>query len=96
MRAAVIHAEWQPRPGYRVSSREQERREARVGSQVWRYPTLRVEEIPVPHPGPDDVVVRTRACGVCGSDRHMAQADADGYMRYPGLPVPGPSPGSSR
>jgi threonine dehydrogenase-like Zn-dependent dehydrogenase len=90
MRAAVIHAEWQPRPGYQTSPQEHERREARVGSQVWRHPSLRLEEMPVPHPGPDDVVVRTRACGVCGSDRHMAQADPDGYMRYPGytrLPV---------
>jgi len=90
MRAAVIGAEWQPRSGYQASLREHDRREARAGSQVWRYPALRVEEIPVPHPGPDDVIVRTRACGVCGSDRHMAQADGDGYMRYPGytrLPV---------
>lgn len=90
MRAAVIQAEWLPRPGYPASPREREQREARVGSQVWQYPTLCVEEMPIPHAGPDDVVVRTRACGICGSDRHMAQANGDGYMRYPGytrLPV---------
>ena len=90
MRAAVIHAEWQPRPGYQVGPREHERREARVGSQVWQHPTLHIEEMRIPHPGPDEVIVRTQVCGVCGSDRRMAQSDADGYMRYPGytrLPV---------
>lgn len=31
---------------------------------------LRVEEVPVPIPGPDDVLVRVRACGICASDVH--------------------------
>lgn len=29
---------------------------------------LRVEEIPTPRPGPGEVLVRVRSCGVCGSD----------------------------
>ena len=32
---------------------------------------LAVEEVPVPAPGPGEVLVRIRACGVCGSDVHM-------------------------
>lgn len=32
---------------------------------------LAVEPCPVPVPGPGDVLVRVRACGVCGSDVHM-------------------------
>ncbi len=31
---------------------------------------LRVEEVPVPELGPDDVLVRVRACGICASDVH--------------------------
>jgi L-iditol 2-dehydrogenase len=31
---------------------------------------LRVEEVPVPELGPEDVLVRVRACGVCTSDVH--------------------------
>lgn len=31
---------------------------------------LRVEEVPVPDVGPDDVLVRVRACGICASDVH--------------------------
>jgi 2-desacetyl-2-hydroxyethyl bacteriochlorophyllide A dehydrogenase len=29
---------------------------------------LRLEEVPEPQPGPDDVLVRVAACGICGSD----------------------------
>ena len=29
---------------------------------------LRVDEIPVPEPGPEDVLVRVSACGICGTD----------------------------
>ncbi len=32
---------------------------------------LRVEEIPLPRPGPGDVLVRVRANGLCGSDLHF-------------------------
>jgi L-iditol 2-dehydrogenase len=34
------------------------------------YRQLTVEEIPAPSVGPDDVLVRVRACGICGSDVH--------------------------
>ena len=30
-------------------------------------------------------MLEVKACGVCGSDVHMAQADEDGYIFYPGL-----------
>lgn len=29
---------------------------------------VRLDQVPVPVPGPDDVVVRVEACGICGSD----------------------------
>jgi 2-desacetyl-2-hydroxyethyl bacteriochlorophyllide A dehydrogenase len=43
---------------------------------------LRLEEVPWPVPGPDDVVVRVAACGICGSDVHFLE----------GMPVPAPLP----
>ncbi len=33
---------------------------------------LAVEDVPTPKPGPGEVVVRIMACGVCGSDIHIA------------------------
>ena len=32
---------------------------------------LRVEDMPVPVPGPGQVLTRVRACGICGSDLHL-------------------------
>ena len=31
---------------------------------------LAIQEVPVPMPGPGEVLVRIRACGICGSDLH--------------------------
>ena len=38
---------------------------------------LWVDEIPVPKPGPGEVLVKTRACGICGSDLHAALHTAE-------------------
>lgn len=36
---------------------------------------LRVGTLPDPVPGPDEVVIRVRACGLCGSDLHIYSGD---------------------
>jgi propanol-preferring alcohol dehydrogenase len=36
---------------------------------------LTVEELEVPEPGPDEVVVQVHACGVCRSNLHMVEGD---------------------
>jgi propanol-preferring alcohol dehydrogenase len=40
-------------------------------------------EIPVPHPGPGEVLLRVRACGVCRTDLHIL----DGDLPAPSLPI---------
>ena len=42
-------------------------------SVVVRDGAIVVEEQPVPEPGPGQVLVRSRACGICGSDLHMVR-----------------------
>lgn len=37
---------------------------------VMRNRRLVVDNIPVPDPGPGEVLVKTLACGICGSDLH--------------------------
>ena len=34
------------------------------------YNRLEIVELPLPRPGPDEVLVRVQACGICGSDVH--------------------------
>ncbi|MGZ8204093.1 MAG: alcohol dehydrogenase catalytic domain-containing protein, partial [Burkholderiales bacterium] len=47
---------------------------------------LRAAEVPVPQPGPGEVLVRVHACGVCRTDLHVVDGDLD----HPKLPlIPG-------
>src|SRR5262249_35148647 len=44
---------------------------------VMRDRKMVVADVPVPEPGPGEVLVRTLACGICGSDLHaLKYADA--------------------
>ncbi|HVP75937.1 MAG TPA: zinc-dependent alcohol dehydrogenase family protein [Gaiellaceae bacterium] len=47
---------------------------------------LELRDVPVPEPGPGQVLLRVRACGVCRTDLHVV----DGELPHPKLPlVPG-------
>lgn len=83
--AAVLHADWKPRPTYKPSEEEVRTRRAVYASRVWHKPRVQVEEIPVPDIGPREVLVRLKACGICGSDMHLYESDKEGYILYPGL-----------
>ncbi len=50
---------------------------------------IRIEELPDPEPGPDDVVVRVQAAGVCGGDLHEYRAGRQLYD----VPYPRPAQG---
>jgi hypothetical protein len=43
---------------------------------------LVIEDVPVPQPGPGEVLVKVKACGVCHTDLHAASGD------WPVKPVP--------
>ncbi len=48
---------------------------------------LRIEEVPVPTPGPGELLVEVKACGVCHTDLHAAAGD---WPVKPSLPfIPG-------
>lgn len=47
---------------------------------------LAIQDVPVPFPGPGDVLIRIRACGICGSDLHAFHT---GSRRH----IPGIGPG---
>lgn len=45
---------------------------------------LKIEEIPTPEPGHCEVVVEVAACGLCGSDIHIA---IEGILKPPYIPI---------
>jgi hypothetical protein len=85
MKALVLSAKWDPRPGYVVTDFEKATGKAVTGSSIWRYPKLEVKDVPMPKVRPDEVLLKVKACGVCGSDIHFYETDKDGYILYPGL-----------
>ncbi|MEJ2641805.1 MAG: scyllo-inosose 3-dehydrogenase [Desulfosarcinaceae bacterium] len=85
MQAVRLHAEWDPKPDFVLGSKDIDGRQTYLGSKVWRHPTLKIETLDTPQPGPGQVLIEVKACGICGSDVHMAQPDDDGYIWYPGL-----------
>ncbi len=85
MPGVTLSATWDPKPGFKLGSKDVEHRQTYLGSQVWRYPKIELREYDIPTPGPNEVLLEVKACGICGSDVHMAQADAQGYIYYPGL-----------
>ncbi len=85
MKGLILDAKWDPRSDYAVSDWEKQTGKAITGSSIWRYPKLEVGDWPDPTPGPKEVILEVRACGVCGSDLHFYETDEDGYILYPGL-----------
>jgi len=85
VKALVLDATWDPRPDYTPSPAETRTRKALIGSSVWRNPNAEFRRVPDPTPGRDDVIVRVRRVGFCGSDLHFFETDEGGYIRYPGL-----------
>lgn len=85
IRAVRLYAEWDPKPEFVLGPKDIDGRQTYLGSKVYRNPQIKIEEIDVPKPGHGEVLIEVKVCGICGSDVHMAQADDDGYIWYPGL-----------
>ncbi|NPA96376.1 MAG: alcohol dehydrogenase catalytic domain-containing protein [Crenarchaeota archaeon] len=85
MLALLLEADFDPKPEYSVSDDERRTRKVKDGNKVWRNPRIKLIEKEVPRPREGEVLIRVRACGICGSDVHMVETDSSGYMIYPGL-----------
>lgn len=84
MRAVMMRAQWDPRPGYTPDAAELASGKARMASAVWRRPSFAWETVPDPEPGRDEVLLGVRRCGVCGSDTHCYETDDEGYILFSG------------
>ena len=82
MKALVISAKKDPRPGYIFDEYEKEYGIARDGTKVWRDAKHEIKEVDVPSISPTEVLIKVKACGICGSDVHTYSKDEDGYIKF--------------
>jgi len=85
MKTIELKAKWDPKPGFKLGSKDIEGILTYLGSQVWRNPVVEVVEKQKPQIKSNEVLIKVKRCGICGSDVHMAQTYEDGYIYYPGL-----------
>jgi len=85
MKAVQLNAKWDPKPKFKLGSKDIEGKLSYLGSQVWRHPEVRLVEAKDPKIKSNEVLIKVKRCGICGSDVHMAQSDNEGYIFYPGL-----------
>lgn len=85
MKGVTLVADWAPKPDFVLGPKDIEGVQTYLGSKVWKNPRIEMREFDIPEPGDEEVLLEVKACGICGSDVHMAQADEQGYIFYPGL-----------
>ena len=53
---------------------------------------LEIQDVPIPTPGPNEVLARVRAVSICGTDAHLVRGDYPGFWP-PAFPfIPGHEP----
>ncbi len=85
MKTVTLDAKWDSKSDFKLGSKDIEGKLTYLGSQVWRYPEVKIVEKDIPKIKPNEVLIEVKRCGICGSDVHMAQTYDDGYIYYPGL-----------
>ena len=85
MKAVRLHANWDAKKDFKLGNKDVQGRLTYRGSQVWRYPELRIDHVYLHDVKDDEVLIEVKRCGICGSDVHMYQTDKKGYIQYPGL-----------
>ena len=83
MKAILLDADWDPRPGYPLTETESASRLARMASATWRNPRFTETTLDDPTPGPGEVLVRLHAAGV----NHLDHDIREGIAGFP-TPVP--------
>jgi scyllo-inosose 3-dehydrogenase len=48
MKAVRLNADWKPRPGFKLGSKDVDRKQTYLGSRVWHNPRLSIDSVPVP------------------------------------------------
>lgn len=78
MKGLILQADWAPRES------DGETAAVEMACNAWRNPRLEWADLPDPTPDKTDVVIDVSVCGICGSDTHCIETDADDYVIFSG------------
>ena len=86
MKAVRYRADFNPKPGLKLSEKELRDQRGRSDSdKIFQNPRIELVDIPAPKiTNPGEVLIKIKACGICGTDVHLVEKDQDGYTLYPG------------
>ncbi len=87
MKGVTLVADWAPKPGFVLGSKDVKGKQTYLGSQVWKNPRIEIREYDVPEPGEEEVLIEIKACGICGSDT-IADVLKVLHPVTPGAPIP--------
>ncbi|MGN1014499.1 MAG: scyllo-inosose 3-dehydrogenase [Butyricicoccus sp.] len=82
MRAFVLRGDWEPTGGVKLCERELTDHRSYTSGLCWKNLSCKMEDVAVPEPKDDEVLIKVGACGVCGSDIHSIASKEDGYMQF--------------
>jgi threonine dehydrogenase-like Zn-dependent dehydrogenase len=84
MRAFYVEADFEPKPGYKLSEIEINTKRSLRGNSIWKNLRGTVTDRPKPTPKADEVLLKVGVAGICGTDVHIMGSDDDGYTKYDG------------
>ncbi len=68
MKTVTLNAKWEPKPGFKLGFKDIDGKLTYLGSQVWRNPEVIVVDKEIPKIKQDEVLIKVKRCGICGSD----------------------------
>jgi threonine dehydrogenase-like Zn-dependent dehydrogenase len=84
MKALTLQANWEPRRPDGLGPHQRASRKSPNAATAWKHPRLTLADAPTPAPGHGDVLIKVKACGICGTDVHCCTTDESGYVRFSG------------
>ena len=64
MKAIELRAKWDPKPDFKIGSKDIDGKLTYLGSQVWRSPHISVVDKEKPKILPNEVLIRVKRCGI--------------------------------
>lgn len=85
MKAVKVKSNWDPKPDFKLGPKDIDGKLSYQGSKVWRNSEIYIDKVEIPKPKENEVLIKVKASGICGTDVHLIQKDSEGYQLFSGL-----------